>query len=118
MFKTLTFVAIAAVAASTPMQAAAAPLEAEVLTERVPYGDLNLSSDAGARVMLTRLSKASGRVCGGRPMVGAAFHGQNRAWKACRAETLQRAVTELSSPHVTRLYADAYPQTPVQVARR
>lgn len=103
---------------SVPFSAAAAPKAPELITERVSYADLNLSSDAGAQVMLSRLSRAADRVCGGRPDMGVGYHQKRRAWNKCRAGSLKEAVVQLGSAQVTQLYAADHPRSPIEVATR
>ena len=43
---------------------AAAPSQIDKETVKVSYADLNIQSEAGAKVLYTRLKKASQEVCG------------------------------------------------------
>lgn len=101
--------ALVAAAAATLFagHAAAADRDEVTVTERVPYGDLNLESEAGARAMLRRLSAASNRVCGGHPGVTTDLL-RMRSWRACRRDSLTSAVAQLDAPYVSRLYAAAH----------
>jgi UrcA family protein len=53
-----------AAAAPVIIQARRAPPAQEVLTERVSFADLNISSDAGLRTLKGRIHAAAARVCG------------------------------------------------------
>ena len=68
----------------------------------VRYGDLNLSSSADARTLLTRFEKAAEHVCGGRPLVGD-LHGQ-AIHDACVKDAMNTAVASVHSPVVASLY--------------
>jgi UrcA family protein len=70
----------------------------------VRYADLDLSRADDAAALLSRLRSAAGRACAidevRRP--GAAL---SRAMQDCREEAVARAVAQLNSPELTRLYA-------------
>jgi UrcA family protein len=61
--KILTSLLAAAIAVGATSVAAAAPAEDRV-SVRVPIADLNLQSEAGARVALRRITNAAGSICG------------------------------------------------------
>lgn len=68
----------------------------------VPYGDLNLQNQAGAAVMLNRVSFAAKRVCGGAPdlreiKIYVMF-------KTCVSQAKADAVRHLNMPMVTALH--------------
>ena len=69
---------------------------------KVPYGDLNLSSPAGAQAMLNRIRFAASRVCGGkadnRDIPGTTFYRQ------CVRVAADNAVSQLDAPLVTALH--------------
>lgn len=68
----------------------------------VSYSDLDLSREAGARVMLGRLESAASAVCGGWPDL---HRLENLAiYRACTRKAMDGAVTELGSPRVSALY--------------
>jgi UrcA family protein len=78
------------------------------LNERVvPYGDLNLDSNAGADTMLRRINNASRFVCGDR--TGPRPMQENGSVHYCVAESTDNAVAELGHPNVSNRY---YGNTP------
>jgi len=105
--------AFAAWATLAPVAGAAPEAKAdEVLTIRA--GDLDLSSQAGARVMLTRIDEAATRMCWPEQLNTFSEFG------ACRATVILDAVTALNKPMVSLAYAEAYPSAakPFTVASR
>ena len=64
--------------------AAAAPAAAEPISVAVPYGDLDLTSEAGRKALDARLARAATKVCGGQ--APARDLGRIAGWKACLAE--------------------------------
>jgi UrcA family protein len=68
---------------------------------RVPYGDLNLSSDAGMQALLHRLSAASHRLCD-----DSASRELRRVVRAetCFRETLDNAVVAVHNERLSALY--------------
>jgi UrcA family protein len=68
----------------------------------VSYADLNLKSEAGARVMLGRLQAAAASVCGGAAV--SSHLDDVTAFRACTRQALDRAVSDLRSPRVSALY--------------
>ena len=91
----------------------AAPVSAQprVSTVRqvvVHFGDLDVTREAGARVLLSRLGAAARKACGGsfldiRDLTAAAdYH-------SCFEESMQRAVVAVDRPLVSELYDNANP---------
>ena len=68
----------------------------------VRYGDLNLASQEGARVLYGRISTAARKVCG--PSFGLWYPGVATAWKHCYQATVDHAVRQVNSPALTELY--------------
>lgn len=69
----------------------------------VRFSDLNLDSDAGARVLYARLSSAAQRACGDEPApreLKARAH-----YRACYDRTLEKAVGKVGNPGVQALHA-------------
>lgn len=64
--------------------AAAAPAFAEPVSVTVPYGDLDLTKDAGRKVLDQRLVRASRKVCGGAAPLRDLT--QLRAYRSCLVE--------------------------------
>lgn len=88
----------------------------------VPYGDLNISQEAGARALLARIERASVRACGYSPYFrdpqSPAFLYLMQDYRRCRAEAVADAVARLGSPVVTQLYAGSAETRPAFLARR
>lgn len=80
----------------------------------VPYGELNLSHEEGARTLLTRIDHAATQACGGRPSI-ADLHAW-ASYEACRKAAMDRAVATIHAPLVASLYGA--PQQPTQIAAR
>ncbi len=96
--------AIAVVAlGALPMSPAAdaEPPVREVSVE-VGYADLNLSSAAGARTMLSQLNLATRKICGERPHPSQISAGVRHT--ACTRSVMSRAVETLGHPTVTAAY--------------
>src|SRR5512138_3737028 len=68
----------------------------------VSYADLDLSREAGARVMLSRLERAASTVCGGRPDIH--IINQLMLYRACTRKAMDGAVAQLGSSKVSALY--------------
>ena len=68
----------------------------------VHYDDLNVSNKAGAQALLYRLAGATTEACGGMPdFLNVA---QMIAFRACKRDAMDRAVTTVGEPAVTQLY--------------
>jgi UrcA family protein len=82
--------------ALTGSTAVAAEAPAVVVSTRVPYHDLDLSTSEGATVMAARISAASERLCGqiNSPVLPRAAAEVYR----CRGQTLTRAASLLDAP--------------------
>jgi len=79
----------------------AGPAVAQSVTVR--YGDIDLGTETGARVMLARVGDAARRVCGPSPVV--ADVGRYEAYRDCLHATVRKAVADLNAPLVTTAYA-------------
>lgn len=79
-------------------------------SERVSYGDLNLSSPAGARILKTRLNAALDRVCGN-PFDSASLT-IRRLTKACRQSAMDQAMASINAPLLTAQYVTV--ETPLR----
>jgi UrcA family protein len=77
----------------------------------VSYGDLNLAHEADARILLTRVSRAASRVCGGEP--GIANLHEQVVHDACVKASMDRAVASVGAPLVSDLYQ---PGTRIRIA--
>jgi UrcA family protein len=94
------------------------PPQDNLIVERIAvfYGDLNLSSEAGAAVMLRRLEQGARKVCGGTP--GRQPLAVELAYRICREQALSDAVAQLDAPMVNAFYEGRYGRTPRLYASR
>jgi UrcA family protein len=76
-----------------------APKKTQVV---VSYADLNISSKAGAEVLLFRLRVAASKSCGGVPQIGD-LHAQAN-YDVCFKQALDDAVAHVASPTLAELY--------------
>jgi UrcA family protein len=81
---------------------------------KVQYADLNLSSDAGAKVMLQRIRHAAKSVCGPEPT--SSIDRVATAHARCVKTAVSRTVSQLDSPMVTALYSGALGAAPTTLA--
>ena len=85
-------------------------------SEVVKYGDLNLSSEADAQVLLQRIKEATRHVCAaemaGRSGVDAFYNGQ---W--CQRQTLARSITNLGTYKVADAYNAEHSARPIVLAQ-
>ena len=79
----------------------------------VKYGDLNIGSPAGARVLLERIEAAADTACGGAPDIRQLK--QLGSFEACRRSAVTRAVVAVDSP---MLMATAHNDSPARFAAR
>jgi UrcA family protein len=66
---------------------------------------LDLSSEAGADLFISRLDTAVNRACDDRPNSGAFTLGRSAEFHACRAKALETAMAYIHSPVVRQRYA-------------
>jgi len=80
----------------------------------VKYGDLNLSTETGARTLYHRIRGAARFVCGEEGHTLA----EQRLWNDCYTHTMDEAVTAVHSPMLTQIYngAHAKPQVTAMLA--
>jgi UrcA family protein len=88
--------------AGTLSVAHAAPPSDAVPTTVVKYGDLNISTDDGARALYQRITAAARRVC---PLDDSRELAQTARSNACRTAAVARAVRDINSPRLAELYA-------------
>ncbi|MBV6423027.1 MAG: hypothetical protein NAOJABEB_00816 [Steroidobacteraceae bacterium] len=89
--------ALAAFLCFTAFAAGAAELPAKT----VFYGDLNLSSPAGAGVLYARIKAAAKQVC---PGYGERTISARDARNACIAQTVDKAVADVNRPLLSALH--------------
>jgi UrcA family protein len=68
----------------------------------VSYADLNISSKAGAEVLLFRLRVAASKACGGAPVMFD-LHAE-ATYDACFKDALDKAVAQVASPLLAQIY--------------
>jgi UrcA family protein len=110
ILQALAVTALAVAAATTPLAAKETNRSAVV----VRYADLDLTSEAGASVLLRRIDRAAKQVCGMDGDVRGLYRRQQRA---CHAETLSETVTKVDAPLVTQIYAQQEGQRMIFAAR-
>jgi UrcA family protein len=93
-----TLVAIACNGGAGRVQAAQPP---EGISKVVSYGDLDLDSAQGAKVLYGRLRHAAEEVC--RPWESRDLIFLNE-WKSCLADSMASAVAKINKPTLTALY--------------
>jgi UrcA family protein len=102
-----------AAAIAALLLAAAAPVaQAQPVTQvirRVPYGDLDLATAQGARVMLLRIRQTAATACA-QPR-SAALPRAEAEERRCQVATVARAVSDLGSARVAALYGKSRPSS-------
>lgn len=71
------------------------------------YGDLNLETEQGAKIMLQRIEQAAKKACGGHATFSTYTGGLDHTFAECRGEAVQRTVKQLDAPVVTRVFVSA-----------
>jgi UrcA family protein len=92
------FIALSAAATVVPAQAAE---PARPYTKIVRYGDLNLDSEQGAKVLYTRIRGAAGNVCS--PLEGRNLI-EKKLWQGCFDQAVASAVEQVNKTRVTALH--------------
>jgi len=83
---------------------------------RIRYGDLDLTTDAGARAMLERIHRASASVC--RQAAADDIVLAAGMYQSCLQATVRTAITRLNAPIVTAKASDSRPTRTVMTALR
>ena len=100
MFSKTTLAALAAVSLFAGVStASAATPSTDTVSVTVSYKGLDLNSDAGARIMLARISHAAGEICGSQP--DTRLLDQTQAYKSCMTSVTNHAVDKLGSAKVS-----------------
>jgi UrcA family protein len=99
---TTSFVAASFLAFGTAVSGSAQAAErAQSYTTIVNYGDLNLDSEQGAKVLYARIRSAAGTVC-------SSLDGRNltekKFWQGCFDKAVGSAVGQVNNTHVTALH--------------
>jgi len=95
----LTILAACGLGAASLGAVAATP-ESDVPSITVHYGDLDLSTDQGTRVLYRRISEAASRVC---PSVQVGRLTEAPQAATCRAEAIAKAVKTVNNTHLTEI---------------
>lgn len=72
---------------------------------RVSYADLNIDCEAGARVLYSRLKRASEKACNVESLTEHGSIDRARDAKACYEEALSDAVANIDSAALARIHA-------------
>jgi UrcA family protein len=97
---------LVAVGITVPAVASAAdPSEDEETSVKVSYADLNIDSEAGARVLYSRLKRASQRACNVESLTEHGSVDRARDAKACYEEVLSAAVANIDSAALSKIHA-------------
>ena len=83
---------------------AAPPNQSDDRAVTVSYADLDINSEAGAKVLYARLKRASEDVCGVAPYLESGSLTKTRKAKLCYAETLGSAVDSIDSDLLTSIH--------------
>jgi UrcA family protein len=85
--------------------ASAATPDADVPSAHVRYGDLNLSTEQGAKALYRRIASAARQVCPDGESRG--LENLNRA-RSCQRAAIERAVQSVHNEHLAAIYAAAF----------
>jgi len=94
--------ALTGLVASNQSANAQTPFSVKTRQMVVSFGDLNVHSEADARVLLNRLRMAARIVCGSAPMFGDL--NDQAFYDACRKNALDNAVATVGAPEVVEIY--------------
>ncbi len=101
----LTITAFAVIGLALLLVASAGtPSQLDTISVKVSYDDLNINSEAGARVLYARLQSASERVCGVGSILEKGSLSATHGAKTCYLETLDEAVVEIDSDALTSIH--------------
>ena len=73
----------------------------------VYYGDLNIETEADAKIMLQRIELAAKKACGGHPTFSTYTGSLDHTFEECRGGAIQRTVKQLGASMVSRIYSEA-----------
>ena len=108
---------VAGFASPTSAQRSQANIVAHV---HVPHGDLDLTSEAGAKAMLARIDEAASKACGGKPVTGMAMdqvgQAKKREYRRCKAAAMNSGVSGLGAPRVRAAWLDQQSGSPGKAA--
>lgn len=84
---------------------AAAPTQFDDVSVKVSYADLDIESKAGAKVLYSRLKRASEEVCGIKPHVINGSLATTLRARTCYRETLEGSIEQIDSDTLTAIHA-------------
>ena len=84
---------------------AAAPSQFEVVSVKVSYADLNIHSESGAKVLYSRLKRASKEVCDVGSYQDHGSFSVARKAKTCYRDALSKAVGHIDSDALKEVHA-------------
>jgi len=84
---------------------AAAPTQFDDVTVKVSYADLDIDSQAGAKVLYARLKRASEAVCGSQSHVINGSLAATTKARTCFRETLEASVEKIDSDALAEIHA-------------
>jgi len=87
-------------------------------TAKVAYGDLNLSSPAGAKALLHRIEAAADKACAPALLYSPLAPRAEAAFETCRAGAVSTAVTSFNSPNLALLWQDEAVESGLAIAAR
>ena len=100
------FVSLLAAGIAVPAAAyAAAPTHFSDASVKVSYADLDIQSKAGAKVLYSRLKRASEEVCGIKPHVINGSLAETHKARMCYREALEASVENIDSDALTEIHA-------------
>jgi UrcA family protein len=76
----------------------------------VYYGDLNLTVEQDAKILLQRIEQAAKKACGGHATFSSYTGSLDHTFEECRRAAIQRTLQRLGAPVVTQLYSEAAPR--------
>jgi UrcA family protein len=76
----------------------------------IHYEDLDIDTEAGARILLQRIEGAAKTACGGHSTVSSFTHMPDHTFEQCWGDAVERTVKQLGAPVVTRMYCEARPR--------
>ena len=97
---------LVAVGITLPAVASAGdPSQEKASSVKVSYADLNIDSEAGARVLYSRLKRASEKACNVESLTEHGSVDRARDAKACYEEVLSDAVANIDSAALAKIHA-------------
>ena len=84
---------------------AAPPSQIEHKTIKVSYADLDIASDTGAKILYSRLKRASEQVCGIESLTTVRSLSVRRYTKNCFRKALEASVEKIDSDALTKIHS-------------